>query len=677
LSSICRAANKNIKINPNKPVKIEYASVAWNKSPHEIDHHAIVLRDSLSAKLVRIELAETGNDTGVFVGDYVVTWSGQEFHPEVYIVPRALLGNTEQMKKINDLIQDGTLIKKPIFFQTGSRMQKISVFDTREQAIAAYEEFRRTRLQSQVPVTRETLEAQENARQRSEAKRIEAETVAQALSRQALETQEKNRQEALKAAQEKMAYQERERRVSQAANLASQGMEKYKNGDYKEARDLFARSVELDPSNETFYYQYGVSLYKSEDYNRSLVILGLAQGPDLNQTEKQYYQALNHMKLNEYESALTMLGQVQEKNDPVLSPSAAFYSGVILYQKEDYGNAKNRFEYVLDHSQDPKMDSQAENYIEQIANVLAFQREAAKKFVTTLSGGLMYDSNILLLSNSSISSAAPTDLAGFRWSYGAELSYRSVYTQTHEFSAVLDLSDMYSENRQFQASSDFQNTDPLYFAVSLPYRYKGQFAGRGYQMGLTPSFETIHMNLDATGRREAIVESQVLRNDHVFAMSENWFSTYLLELRHDQSYIASTSADNQTENRVTLTSLQTLFMDTKKTQAWIGDLAVSQNNAEGENQSYTRFDLGLNYFAPAWWNSTWTGGVLYYNSRYPKHTTGRTDNDYTLSLGLRKSLSEYLSINLTGNYILNNSTDESSDYKKYTIMAGFTWSRAF
>jgi len=677
LSSLAWAQNQNIKIDPRKPLKIEYRSQAWNKNPHEIDHDAIVLRDSATGKVVRIELAETGEDTSVFIGDYFVTWGGESFHPEIYLVPREMLQSAEQMKKINELIQDGTLVKKPIFFQTGSHLQKISVFDTREQAIAAYEEFRRTRMQSQVPVTREALEAQTKAEKMAAEKSLQDAAAAQDLTRQSMEAQEKAKQETLRAEQDKMASHEREHRSEKAKELAAQAMDLYQKGNYTEAEKLFNQAVDLDPSNDTFYYQYGVTLYKADNYNKSLVILGLATGPGVNETEKQYYQALNHMKLNEYDSALTMLDQVKTKNDKVLAPSAAFYAGVIRYQKEDFETAKNNFEYVLDNSQDPRMDKQAENYIEQIANVMAFQREASKKFIVTLNGGLEYDSNILLVSNSTGSSGAPTNLEGYRWAYGTSLEYRPIYNQTHELSAVLNYSDMYSESTQFQPNSYFQNTDPLFLSVALPYRYKGQAFGRGYQMGLTPSFETIHMNLDGIGDRETIVESQVLRNDNTFVMTENWFATYMIELRHDQSYISAATADNQTENRITLTSLQTLFMDSRKTQAWIGDVAVSQNNAEGDDQTYTRFDLGATYFAPTWWNMTWTGGLLYYNANYTKHETGRKDNDFNFMLGLKKSITENLSLNLTGNYIINSSTDSPSDYNKYTILGGFTWSKAF
>ena len=677
LSSLAWAQNQNIKIDPRKPLKIEYRSQAWNKNPHEIDHDAIVLRDSATGKVVRIELAETGEDTSVFIGDYFVTWGGESFHPEIYLVPREMLQSAEQMKKINELIQDGTLVKKPIFFQTGIHLQKISVFDTREQAIAAYEEFRRTRMQSQVPVTREALEAQAKAEKMATEKSLQDAAAAQDLTRQSMEAQEKAKQETLRAEQDKMASHEREHRSEKAKELAAQAMDLYQKGNYAEAEKLFNQAVDLDPSNDTFYYQYGVALYKADNYNKSLVILGLATGPGVNETEKQYYQALNHMKLNEYDSALTMLDQVKTKNDKVLAPSAAFYAGVIRYQKEDFETAKNNFEYVLDNSQDPRLDKQAESYVEQIANVMAFQREASKKFIVTLNGGLEYDSNILLVSNSTGSSGAPTNLEGYRWAYGTSLEYRPIYTQTNELSAVLNYSDMYSENTQFQPNSYFQNTDPLFLSVALPYRYKGQAFGRGYQMGLTPSFETIHMNLDGSGERETIVESQVLRNDNTFVMTENWFATYMIELRHDQSYISAATADNQTENRITLTSLQTFFMDSRKTQAWIGDVAVSQNNAEGDDQTYTRFDLGATYFAPMWWNMTWTGGLLYYNANYTKHETGRKDNDFNFMLGLKKSITENLSLNLTSNYIINSSTDSPSDYNKYTILGGFTWSKAF
>lgn len=675
-STLAFAQNRNIKINPKKPVKIEYISPAWNKSSEEIDHDAIVLRDSESGKVVRVELAETGVNTGIFVGDYVVTWSGQDFHPEVYIVPQEMLKSSEQMKKINSLIADGTLVKKPIFFQTGSRMQKISVFDTRDQAIAAYDEFRRTRLQSQTPVTREALEAQDKAQKIAADKAAQVAAAAVQVARKSIEDEEKTKQASLLAEQGALAEKEKTRRVEKAKVIAAEAMEEYKKSNFVQAEKLFNLAVELDPSNSAFYYQYGVTLYKNENYNKSVVILGLAKGDDINETEKSYFLALNHMKLGEQDQAVTMLDQVTAKNDKTLSPPAAFYSGVIRYQKEDFDKSKANFEYVLDNSQEPEMDKQAENYIEQIANILIFKKAASKKFILTLYGGLTYDSNILYLS-SSTQSNLPSGLEGYRWSYGTSLEYRPIYTQTNEFSAILGLSDMYSEDKNFQPSSSFQNTDPLDMTIATPYRYKGTAFGRAYQMTLTPMYENIHMNIDGEGARESITDSEILKNDHTFAMSENWFSTYSIELRHDQSYVSASSSDSQTENRVTLTTQQTRFIDSKKTQGVIGTFALSQNNAEGENQTYSRFDLGASYYAPSWWNSTWTTALYYYNANYTKHLTGRKDNDYNFNLGWNKSLTERLSLNLIFSYTNNNSTDATSKYDKFTVMSGLTWVGAF
>ena len=147
---------------------------------------------------------------------------------------------------------------------------------------------------------------------------------------------------------------------------------------YADAEKLFAQAVELDPTNSTFYYQYAVTLYKLENYNKSVVILRLAQGGEVNEVEKRYYVGMNLLKLREFEGAVTEFDAVQAANNESLSPSAAFFKGVIRFQKEQYDTAKKDFEYVLDNSKDPRLDQQAETYIEQIANVMAFEKEKKK-----------------------------------------------------------------------------------------------------------------------------------------------------------------------------------------------------------------------------------------------------------------------------------------------------------
>ncbi|MES2857500.1 MAG: hypothetical protein V4692_16635, partial [Bdellovibrionota bacterium] len=65
----------------------------------------------------------------------------------------------------------------------------------------------------------------------------------------------------------------------------------------------------------------------------------------------------------------------------------------------------------------------------------------------------------------------------------------------------------------------------------------------------------------------------------------------------------------------------------------------------------------------------------YFSLQYPKHSSNRNDNSYTLTGGLSKRLNEIWTGGFTGSYNLNTSNVESSNYSKITAM--FSLSAAY
>lgn len=669
---------KKIKLNSNKRIFLEYDSNAWNKDPNTVDTGALILRDGITKKMARIELFETDMDTGLFRGQYMLNWGDAEMAPEVYLAPAGTGKTAEQLVKIGVNIDNGTLLRKPFFVRSNNKaFQTLTVFDNKEQAIKAYENYVSLYNTTTVkkPVDPAALEAQAHENKMLEAKAQKEKEIQQAQSRASIEEQEKKNREALKAQQALLSEQEQAAKKAQAKALADEAFALYKKSKFKEAEEKFSKATELDPENNSFYFQYGVTLYKNEKYDKAIALLKIGEGSDVNEIERQYYLGLCYMKKKEYDPALAELSAVRAYQDKNLSPSAGFYAGIINYQKENYEAAKSDFEYVLDSSSDPSMDKQAETYIEQIANIMAFKKEQEKKFILTLNAGLMYDSNILLTQNSIAGSGgSPSDLAGYRWSYGGSLEYRPIYEYTREFSIILSVSDLYSTDNKFAAKKTFQDTDPLVIGISAPYKIKTTAFGKAYQGSFTPGFETTAMNVDTVGSRETIINSTYLRNDNTFVMSNDLFSTYSLEYRINKSLLTSSGSDDQNGTKYTLSTNQTLFKDSKKTTAWIGDLGYSMNNAVGDDYRFTRYDLGISYMSPAFWEAVWTGKLGYYNEMYPKHTTGRNDKNTSLMMSLSKPLAPKLTGSLTGIYTINSSTLESSDYRKYLIMTNLSWS---
>jgi hypothetical protein len=666
-SHILFAQSTYLKMDPKKPVKVDYQAKSWNKSPDKIDTAAILFRDAGSGRLAKIEMQESEANSGYFIGFYQIGFRPDaDVLPEVYVVPQKMLSSQDQLKKIEQLIKEGTLLKKPFFLrQESSALQAISVFDTREQAVQAYQDHK----SSKPIVDRAALEAQQRAKMAAEKLKMEELAKVQALERQRIEAEEKRKIEEMKRKQLELDAATKLARQKQAKELAEQAMALYRKEDFVGAEAKFAKSTELDPENNTYYYQYGVTLYKNEKFNQSLVALNLAVGKEVNPVEREFYIALNHMKLKEFDSAYKEFLDVKNKNYKTISPSAAFFAGVIDFQKERYDESQKLFEYTLDNSEDVRMDEQAEAYIEQIANIKSFLANKAKKFIFTGNLGLMHDSNI-----TNAADGTSTNLSGFRWVYGGSFEYRPIYTQAHEFSAVLAINDMYTTTSGFKAEAAYQNTDPLTTSFSFPYKFKGLALGKPYQMTLSPAIESTNLNSDGSGARERIVDSTVLKNDHTFVMNEDWFSTYSLEFRNDNSKIDTTTtpAENQTATKITLSTNQTFFKNKKKTEATIYDFAIANNAAKGDNQKYQKIDLGIGYTMPWNWGTTWNGKVSIGQSTYGSHASSRKDMVYTLTTGLQKPINDNWASSGNLTYTNNGSNLDANKYSKYTLMLGMS-----
>ena len=623
-------------------------------------------------------MGETGANTSEFIGTYQINFQGGEnsssdVTPEVYVAPLAMVKADQQLVRIGTLIKDGALLRKPYFLRIEKGMQTISVYDSRAQALEAYQSF--LKISSGKPVVDPAaFAAQEQAKKSLEEKTRIEQAAAAAAARVKIEEDEKRRQEDLRQQAAKLSAEEQAKRKAKAVELAGEALTLFQANNTKAAEEKFNQAIELDPENNSYAFQYGVTLYRNEKYNRAVVLLDLAKGPGLNETERDFYKASAHMKMKEYEKGYALFSAIKAKNDPDFSALSSFYAGLIDYQNERYDTAKANFEYVLDNSKDPKVDQQAETYIEQIANIKRFEEMRKKSIIVNFNLGLMYDSNILSVSAAN----APTDLAGYRWAYGGSFEYRPVFSEVHEFSGILAVSDMYSTDQNFKAKTEFQNTDPLVMSLTAPYKWKGSAFGKPAQLGFTPGYETIQMNADGVGPREGYMNSLITKGDGTFVMSNDWFANYALEFRRDTSVLKDVSAEeNQTANKVTLSTTQTLFKNPKKTVAFISEAGLTMNMAEGDNQKYNRVDLAISYLMPVFGETTFLSRLGVGTAKYGSHLIGRSDTNYGLTLVLQNQFTETWSGNLMASILKSNSTLDGYTYDKYLLMAGVNWKNAF
>lgn len=664
-----------VKIEPNKPLRLNYKMPAWNKNPNEVDHAYLIFRDGISGRVATIEVQETGKNTGEFLGMYTISFATDgEIKPEIYVPPAKTNVNAKDQDRWIQWMQEGRLPRKPFFLRKDLRgIQIIAVFDSADQALSAYDEYRKTAAGKPV-VNPAALELQRAAGLENEQKRLADLARQQELDRMRLEEFERLKKEEMKKQQERLNEEEKARRRSQAEKLANVAMGHFQKGDFKLAEESFSKAIEFDPSNNQYYFQYGVALYRNEKYNQSIVALNLAKDGNFTSLERDYFLSLNLMKLKEFDRAYEGFSKIKETGHKSMGPSGAFFCGLIDFVKERYDRAQAHFQYVLDNSEDTQLDEQAESYIEQIANIKSFLAAKGKPFVFTVNWGLVYDSNILSTPTDSVGSTT-TDLAGFRLSYGGSVEWRAIYEQTKELSLLFNISDMYSMDSKFAAYQAFQNTDPLIYNLSAPFKWKGKLWNKPVQLGATGSYESMMINSDtSTSARESYTNSTIFKLDSTFVMSEDHFGTYAFEIRNDTLLVAASSAaDDSTAMKYTLSTQQTFFKDKKKTEASIYEGGIQMNNAAGDNNSFQRFDLAYTMMMPFYADSSLTSRFAFYSADYTKHTTGRKDTDYAVTVGARKELIKNLSGSLSLNYTMNNSTLSSSNYNKYSLTSSFSY----
>lgn len=666
----------------SRVMQITYGSNSWNTDSTKIDSAYIVLRDKATGKIVQIQLEETEPDSAEFSGHFSVNL-GEKIQPEIYIPPKELRGGSaEDYKKLHDLIRTGKLQRKPVIWKRNEKGQAVlDVYDTREQAEAALKAFHdeerlAQKIKKDKPLKHMTdsaaLAAAAAAQHKAELDRLALEAAQRETERVRLEQLEKQKEAERVREAQRLSEEEKSRRRTQAVQLSEEAMALYNQDDYAGAEDKFKQASALDPENKSYYYKYGVTLYKNKKYNEATVILKLSTVEPALQNEREYFIGLTHYRLAELENALGAFSEVAKSNDPQLGPSATFYRGVILYSQEKYEPAKGSFENVIDTSKDPKLDEQADSYLDKISRAMAYQKLRENKFTLMGTVGAMYDSNVLLNPSNAQGSGSPTNSPDFRLLTILDLQYRPIFTESNE------LTPHVSANLTNSAKAANAKADPFIYDISVPYTHKTKLGDKDYRFTVTPGYEWLFMDPNGTGTKSEEQTSYLVDLDNSFQMSPSWMSIYTAEFRNDTSFDpASEGPNNMSAKRYTLRTVQMFFLDKAKKTALMPLLAYAWNNAIGSNWTYTRMDVGATFLTPLYKDVTWNLSLLYYQMPYLNTSPKRVDNDYSLTTGFTKPIRDWVTWGVTGTYTENDSTDIPFAYNKYTIMTTATFNTNF
>lgn len=680
-----------INVDSKNAIRLNYGRSEWNRDATKIDEAIIFMREGASGRVVQIQAEETAPDSAVFSGTYSINWQSIEaMRPEFYAPPQKLLADMNGRMKITQMIDSKELRRLPFVMRRDpiTGIQNIELFDTVDQARAAYRAYQ-SEQQLLEAMKNKTLQSTKNKNAGTYAERDQTVDTALLAERAALEKIAKDLNERVRLSQIEMQRlselikkfsaltpAERAKQKREAQALADQAMIDYRADRFAQARDSFDKAVELDPTNRSYYFQYGVTLYKLTDYNRSLVYLDLAEGKDVPIIERDFYRGLNYYQLKDSKNALEAFTKVVDAKDSEISPSANFYRGLLYFDKKNWDEARKEFQTVLDTSNDPALDERAEAYLENIIRQQQIEAERAHRWTLNGTFGLIYDDNVLTSSDSDRDRGTATDLEAYRTLLSGSARYRAIYEKEYELAVQLDAMTMFSVDKTFQRKQTLTNADPTVLGLSVPWTYKSVFLGKGYKFDFIPGYESTIMSSD-NNETKPIYNSYIGGFQNLVVMNERWYTNVNLEIRKDMYNMStSTGDDDSTALKTKITWSNINFLEDKK-QIVLSEVAYTSNDALGKNVIFNRFDLGVGYVAPWRWNTTFITKLNYFLLTYPQNSTGRIDNDYTLLLGASRPWTEKLLLGLNGTYAINNSNVSAYQYKKFNLMLTLTANEAF
>lgn len=623
---------QRIQFNPDAPLYIEYKS-SQNLNATDV---SVQIDDANGTAKIRLSLQAKPDVTSTYYG-YIWLQLGKKITKEVIF------------KRTSPL--SGWLTNQ-------DDIQAVFLFDDEKEL----NEFKKQALQSKKPLTDKNLLPQlTNTAPGSRPITIPAEMT------------EVAKYASLMEAYNTFSSEQKSANNAKAALWAQSALKQYQAKNFTKAEAQLEESLRLNPTENINRYYLAICYYQTKKYDRSLALLSLAEGAGYNDAEYKYYSGLNNMKLKNYTKASENFDDAKEENDADYSGAAAFYNGHIFFQKEDYTQARQNFEYTVDRSKNPSLDSEAEQMLEKIDALEGAKRQSKENFRYTLYAGFGYDSNVLNVSTEN----RATDVAAYRLMYGGEFNYRFLNLKQQDLSIGVSATDYYSLNKNLKSDATVQSVDPLSYGVSLPYHYRFQYGKRQFTWGLTPSFQVLNMSYETTERKN-LLDMLIIGTDLTFPVSEKHLSKIYFEYTKDtMKPTPALPEDNLTANRMTLSTSQTFITSMKAKESWTGDLGYTVNSADGDNNEYKKAFLGLTYARTGFWDAINSIKLDYAYADYDQALTERKDNITTLTLGLAKELNRSLSLFVNGLYTVSTSKNESYKYNKLAIQSMLTYSGAF
>ena len=378
--------------------------------------------------------------------------------------------------------------------------------------------------------------------------------------------------------------------------------------------------------------------------------------------------AINLINDRKFDEAISLL-DASLKNQEIKSQGPIYYLiGIAQYESENYTSALTNFENALDISSDPKLDNKIDQYIEKTIKAQTFYESAKIKNRLSYFIGAGYDSNILNLNKESF---AGSELSSITALYGLNYSYKLIQNLDYTFMPEFYISDNYSLDTSFKATSTIQSGDALQWGINLPWSQTVSWFSNFDQVALIPGLKSIMLPIDDSKRSPAISNYSVgLKGS--FNVSEKYNFSAQLFFNKDQSLITYTdSADDQSAIRYEFL-LGNYFTVTELKHRVNFLVNAEYNKADGKNASYYKYGSQLTTqlsFVDSW---LFGPGLKYFETDYFDRTTARHDRTTSFSFDVLKQMSDEKSIGFNLSKTVNNSNSDINLYQDITFSVVFS-----
>jgi len=641
----------------NKISQSQAITVELRDAVSDVQEQLIRVKEVESGKITQLTLAKDPSTPQTWNGYFVIqffkgdsstktldfqTLTGEEFYPYIY-----------QEKSVQKVI----LFKTPEELALQEAAAAEEKQKAEEKQIAKQIQVAKPKNAS-IPVNREKVD-----------QLLRKQGQIQEATQLSIEEAHSKKRMALMEQQQKMSEEAKKKKKAEAEELVKKANELYKNKNYKEAEKLYSQATDLAPDEEAYLYWYGVTLYKVGNYNRSLAILSMTDVDPDQSVEKDYYIALNNLKLKNNEKALKQLVEIREENSPELSPIASFYAGNIQVQQQKFADARKSMEYVLDNSKDPQLDKSAENLLEEIDRLESYYESKKEKYRLSAFAGLLYDTNVLNTAENN----ASTDTKAWRLYYGASALAILSRTMASDFGAKLAYSDYYSMDSKFQKNGDIQAADTMDVGITLPYHLDFKSGKRNFNLEVIPGYKNIYTP-NSSGVREVATKTTEISTTISSPMKQDLYLSGKLDLGSDQSMLESSVGDDDlSATRYGLTIIPTQLLDLKGEKTLMGEFGYLFNNAVGKNNRYQKASLAATVTYPTYFKGSASLRADYAIQDYKDATVPRKDTNISLTAGYSKDLNKQWNFLLSLQATTASSDVEIYKYNKYLVTSLFTY----